>query len=350
MREITSVLLIGDENPNYLAASYGRAFAARGLTVSFWDPQREIAKVSRGGRVGRLAARFAHVEAWIRKANAGLLECLWASPPSLIVVVTTHGLRPGTLAQIRVICPDTRIYCVYPDSPHNLDSDRLACLPMFDRVATSSPGWVESFRSLGATAVNYLPFAADPTLHSPVSPADAHPEYSHDITFVGNWRPEREAFLERFIDFDLKIWGEAYWKTRTRAHSPLRSRWGGRPLLGGDFALACAQSKIMLNVMDSVTWPGPNMRCFELPACGAFALCQRTPAISDLFQNRVNIAFFDSVEEAVERAEFYLVHHDERRSIAARAYADVVKCGHTYADRVEEILGWLQIDSSERAT
>jgi Glycosyl transferases group 1/DUF based on E. rectale Gene description (DUF3880) len=331
-------MLIGDENPNWLAGSYGRAFRAAEIEVSFWDPDRAMQSVARGGKVGRGAARFLHVEAWVRKANSDFLREAKARQSNLILVIATHGLRAGSLAQIRVLCPNTIIYCIYPDSPHNLDNERIACLPFFDRLFASSPVWVDSFRRLGATRSQFLPFAADPILHAPVHSGTKDSEFTQDVAFVGNWRPEREKFLESFLDFDLKIWGGNYWGTRTRPHSPLRGRWTGRTAVAGEFAKVCAQTKVLLNVMDSITWPGPNMRAFEQPACRAFSLVERTQPILEIFEEGRTIECFSTVDEAREKLLYYLNHPDDRRSIADAAYRYVIDQGHTYSDRVKELL------------
>jgi spore maturation protein CgeB len=337
-------MLVGDENPNWLAASYSRALRSGGIDVSFWDPVRALESVARGGKIGRTASRFLHVEAWVRKANSDLLREAKVRQPSLILVTATHGLRAGSLAQVRVLCPNTIIYCVYPDSPHNLDNERIACLPFFDRLFASSPAWVDSFRRLGATRSQFLPFAADPTLHAPIHSGTLDLEFTQNVAFVGNWRPEREKFLESFLEFDLKIWGENYWRTRTRPGSPLRSRWAGRTAVGAEFAEVCARTRVMLNVMDSITWPGPNMRTFEQPACRAFSLVERTQPILEIFEEGRTIECFSTVDEAREKLRYYLNHPNNRQSIADAAYHYVINGGHTYSDRVQTLLACVAED------
>lgn len=297
-----------------------------------------------GHRLGRLFSTFIHVEPWIRKANLELLKLADTLRPDLILVIGTGGVRGGTLAQIKVRVPDSRIYCIYPDSPHNLDADRIHCLPVFDRVMPSSPAWVTAFQLFGAARVHYLPFAADPDLHSPIALGNSANSLAHDVVFIGNWRYEREVFLEQLADFDLCLWGENYWKHRTRPGSPLRARWGGRPLTGAESAQACAESKILLNFMDPATWPGPNMRSFEQPACRAFMLTNRTPALAELFKEGETIEYFNSVEEARDKINFYLAHEDARQRIAEASYRFVIEGGHTYVDRARQLIKWAEED------
>jgi spore maturation protein CgeB len=337
------ILIVGFNNDEALESSYARAFQKLGWSVHFWTPIQALHRVSRGQRLGRLFGTFVHVEPWWRKANLELLQLADRLQPNILLVVGTEGVRAGTLAQIKVRIPQCLIYCVYPDSPHNLDDDRINCLPFFERVTTSSPAWVDAFSKLGATNVQYLPFAADTDVHFPVNGSSPRPP-AHDLTFIGTWRTEREDILEQLCDFDLCVWGSNYWKTRTRTGSPLRARWGGRSIKAEEFPGVAASSRIMLNVVDAATWPGPNMRTFEQAACGAFSLTTRSPAVLEIFTEGENIECFDSVEEARDKIRFYLSHEDDRLRIANAAREFVVNHGHTYMDRANQIIEWAKAD------
>jgi spore maturation protein CgeB len=335
------VLIIGTTSIGSLENSYARGFQSLDWDVHFWHPLDALHKVVRGGRLGRLFSTFVNVEPWLRKANLELLNIAEKLRPQLILVIWSEGVRAGTLAQLKVLLPSTQVYCVFPDYPHNLVTDRILALPFFDRVAPVSPSWEEAFKLLGARQVQYLPLAADTEMHKPArNDGNTFANAAHDVVFVGNWRPAREAFLEQLTEFDLFIWGTDYWKRRVRADSPLKSRWGGRPLFGNEFAQVCGESRILLNIID-VGWPGPNMRAFEQPACCAFSLVTRTPAVLEIFTEGVNIECFDSAEEARDKIRYYLAHEDERRKIAEASYKLVVEGGHTYLNRAQQLIDWV---------
>ncbi len=322
--------------------SYRRAFEAIGSEVLAFDIHAAINRHCRLGRVGRTLNRFLPVEAWTRKANLELLQAADNFAPELLVVIGTSGVLPGILAQIKVRLPACTLACVYPDGPYNLTNERIACLPFFDFVTTSSPAWQEAFRKLGAPRVEFLPFGVDETLRARATNFVPDAALAHDVTFIGNWRPEREALLERLCDFDVRVWGGDGWQKRIRPDSPLAGKWGGRALQGPEFALACAQSRIMLNIMDAATWPGPNMRVFEQAACGAFSLTTRSEAVTDLFPEGQTIECFGSVEEAREKIRFYLANEDARQAIANASYEFVLRGGHTYADRARQLQAWVR--------
>jgi spore maturation protein CgeB len=335
-----SVLIVGRDAAWSLENSYARAFKALGWTTHFWDPQKSLHAVSRGYRLGRLFSTFVNIEPWLRKANMELLSSVDRLRPNLLLVIATEGVRAGTLGQLRAQHSDALIYCLFPDTPHNLVPDRILSLPFFDRVITVSPSWKDAFARAGAKRVDYLPLAADPELHHPSMSGQSQSVSAHDLAFIGIWRPEREAFLEQLTDFDLCIWGSHYWKRNAKPGSRLPLHWGGRPLFGSEFAEACIKNRILLNMIDGVGWPGPNMRAFEQPACRAFSMVTRTPALLEIFKEGETIECFDSVDEARDKIRYYLDHEKERRRIADAGYEHVVNGGHTYVDRTRQLIEW----------
>ena len=339
------VLIVGSNAVEALESSYARAFRRLGWKIHFWEPMAALHTVARGSRFGQLFSTFVNVEPWLRKANIELLSLIDNLRPDLTIVIDTRVVRGGTLAQIKVRVPGVLIFCVYPDSPHNLSAERINCLPFFDLVTTSSPAWTDAFERLGARRVRYLPFAADTDMHRPLgNKAAGESGYADDVAFIGTWRPEREAFLEQFADFKLRLWGTNYWQRRTRAGSPLRACWSGRAIVGEEFAKVCAETKILFNVLDAQTWPGPNMRSFEQPACGAFSLVTRSPALLEIFTEGENVECFATVEEAREKIRYYLAHETERARIAEASHKFVVEAGHTYLDRARQLIAWMDED------
>lgn len=67
-------------------------------------------------------------------------------------------------------------------------------------------------------------------------------------------------------------------------------------------------------------------------------LAQRTQEQLRFFQEGVEAAYFDDVEELREKIEYYLAHEDEREAIAKAGYEKVTKEGHSYVDRMRRVL------------
>lgn len=66
-----------------------------------------------------------------------------------------------------------------------------------------------------------------------------------------------------------------------------------------------------------------NVRMYEVPAHGALLLCDKAGlnAHAQIFEPDKEAVFYDSIEDAVEKIEYYLQHEDERQRIARAGFA-----------------------------
>jgi spore maturation protein CgeB len=91
------------------------------------------------------------------------------------------------------------------------------------------------------------------------------------------------------------------------------------------------------------------MRTFEVLACGAFMLAERTAEHQEFFREGEEVGYFSSAEELVEKVRYYLNHDSERQRMAEAAYHKVTSANHTYAHRLQQILELAAPLVSERA-
>jgi hypothetical protein len=68
-----------------------------------------------------------------------------------------------------------------------------------------------------------------------------------------------------------------------------------------------------------------NMRMYEVPAHGMLLLCDKAGlnAHEQIFEPDKEAVFYDSIEDAIERIEYYLQHDEERERIARAGFARV---------------------------
>src|SRR2546429_166008 len=61
-----------------------------------------------------------------------------------------------------------------------------------------------------------------------------------------------------------------------------------------------------------------NVRMYEVPAHGAMQLCDKAArdAHEQIFAPGTEAVYYDSLEDAIEKAEYYLSHDNERLAIA----------------------------------
>lgn len=327
-----------------LAASYMRAFKSMGFNVEVFNLEAERAKVAPLGRFGyRLMAHLEFI-ALNAKANRKLVRVVSEIHPVLVVVFCTSFVRAASILQIKVNLPATKVINIFPDPLHNLQDYGLAALSIYDLFCTHTSAAVPYLRQMGCQNPFYLPLAADPFLHYPVSLTKAEQvEFGSDLVFVGNWRPEHEKLFATLNAFDLAIWGPNDWGRHAGRGNWVRSRWRGRILDGIEYAKAYQAAKIALDPIDPLNVPSHNMRLFEVAACNVFSLVTRTEEVQALFQEGETVVCFDDRDDLLDKVRYYLAHPNERQRIAQQAYEYVVHGGHTYVDRARTLVRELKI-------
>lgn len=202
---------------------------------------------------------------------------------------------------------------VYITSDTHLGYDyRLSRARGFDWVFCNQLDATESFIRDGIPKERcmWLPHAAEPL---------AYPKRAiinkYDVCFVGNvgsWN--RVDFLDRmFKEFPNFFYGKRLFE---------------------EAAEIFCQSKIVLNISikDDI-----NMRIFETLSTGSFLLTNNLPTLPYLFKEGVHFAGYDTLDEAVEKARYYIAHDKEREAIAAAGHAEFM-AKHTYEHRLKTVL------------
>ena len=80
-----------------------------------------------------------------------------------------------------------------------------------------------------------------------------------------------------------------------------------------------------------------QMRTFEGTATGSFLLTEWVPHLDELFEDGKHLVTYKTLDEAVEKAKYYLEHESERETIA-KAGMEHTLANHTYEVRAKKIL------------
>jgi len=329
------VLILGEEAPGGLMASYARAFGELGAetrTFCLARAYRSTLPLIRTRVIRRVAEPLL-----LGAFNNSVVRSLRGFEADLVLVIKGHRLSAVSVDRIRE-SSGGMVVNFYPDDPFSHErSNRLAygpnVLATYDACFTFARHLIPAYERAGARAVHYLPFARDPALHAPVTESTAP---AFDIVFVGNLDENRVMYLEALAQtYRVGVFGERTTAAVPRGSALARATFSAAAY-GADLARALAAGAISLNVMRRQNAHSHNMRSFESPACGAFTLSQRTPELADLFVEGEEIASFDTVEELRQTADRYLTDVRARRAVAAAGFARVRD--DTYARRASEIL------------
>lgn len=314
-----------------MGLSVKRGFEALGRRVTYlpyldWLPSLGGASFRGAGLLTRGLASVTRPAIEVR-----LVSALARARPDLIVFVKCDDLHATTYTAIRR-ATGAPLVAFHPDDPWNQASlirrgpahaRADIQIRQVDAMFLWSRSLVQRAAAEGAQRAFYLPFACDPELH-PVA-AELSDEdlatFGADVSFIGNWDEEREAWLGPVADagIDLAIWGTEYWRDRCR-HAGLKEAWRGRTLYGPDQAKVARASAILINVLRKQNKGACNMRTFEIPCTGGFMLHERSAEAAALFPPGVACGDFGSPDELVAAIRRWLGDEDARVRIAAEGH------------------------------
>jgi len=187
---------------------------------------------------------------------------------------------------------------------------RLECAKKSDIVFTAQKPSVEQFARDGVNAM-WLPCGVEPQAYPKFELASQH----YDVAFIGHVNcEERVDFLDRmFREYPNFFFGQRLFEQAARVY---------------------ADSKICLNIALN---NDVNMRNFEVLGAGGFLLTKRISALEELMEDGVHCVMYDTIDEAVAKARYYLDNEEERKAIAEAGYKHVI-ANHTIDARLDVIL------------
>ncbi len=96
-------------------------------------------------------------------------------------------------------------------------------------------------------------------------------------------------------------------------------------------------SKVNLCPVLKANKSGIPLRALDVMGCGGFLLSSFQPELYEYFEDGRECVMYSSMEDAVEKAGFYLAHDELRRDIVGAAL-EKIKRDFSYEDRVERLL------------
>ena len=191
--------------------------------------------------------------------------------------------------------------------------------------------------ALGGPRVSYLPFGYAPGVHFAERPVDEaeRDQYDADVMFAGGADADRVSLVSALIrgGLDVALYG-GYWD-----NDPSTRRHARGFVNAAGLRKATAAAKVCLCLVRRANRDGHSMRSFEVPAMGGCVLAEDTPDHRGIFgdENRAAV-FFGGPDEATDKARSLVKDIDRCQRLAAASHRLVTAGGHTYADRLAEIV------------
>jgi hypothetical protein len=237
----------------------------------------------------------------------------------------------------------------YPDVSFQVHGKYIPkALPLYDHVfTTKSWGIADMHNQLGLKSVSYLEHGFDPDVHRPLPLSDEDKQaYGCDVVFIGTWSPRKEELIgflrKKMPQVVVKIWGSQWDKSRTPGLCPCVM---GTEVIGDDYVRALLGGSIALGLLSEKRKGASSgdlttSRTFNIPACGAFMLHERTQEVLRYFIEGEEAAFFASPDELVRQVTHYLSHPPERENVARAGRERSLVAGYSLDCRMQKVVDY----------
>lgn len=210
----------------------------------------------------------------------------------------------------------------------------------------------EALRYAGAKQVSYLPMAAEPSIHRPLTlTSEEYTTLGADVSFVGAGYANRRELLPRLVtkEWTFKLWGNEW--DGVAALTGVLQRAGAR--IDTDTCVKVFNgTKVNINLH---SWTGEgldpegdfvNPRTFELAACGAFQIVDERSLLPEVF-TREQIVTAGRPDDFVPHVRHWLRDKAGRKQIADAARQRVL-AEHTYIHRMRQLLAQIGVSHPDR--
>lgn len=291
-----------------------------------------------------MQSRFAEV------LSLGTITHLAEDPPDLVLALAQAPLTLAVLQHLRKKKFLTAMWFV----------ENYRHLTYWQQLAAGYDYWfviqqtecIEALKRAGAPHVHYLPMAADPNVHRPMTlTAAEQQEFGADVSFVGAGYANRRQLLPQWLsqEWTFKLWGNEWDGAPSLQH--VLQRNGAR--IDTDTCMKVFNATAVNMNLHSCTGMGldaqpdfVNPRTFELAACGAFQLLDERTLLPDLFTTDEIVAF-RRTEDVPQLLRTWLADTEGRRNHAEASRRRVLQ-DHTYLHRVQALLTTVGLSQPDR--
>ncbi len=321
-----SVILIGEKASGGLRTSLESAFHSIDWDVETIDygPWSPKYVASAAFRIPKLGILFE-----LQFKNK-IDELVGKEKKDLVIFLTSSFITFQTVEYLRKKF-SSPIICWNADSPFddaisNRGAGQPRVIPAYDYYVTWSEDVAELIMPRNPNVL-VIPFAWDPNLHFPVQGTG---QAAGRVVFVGSGNRERVELIERIKRFEPLIFGNQWPEIKGVEVKPA--------IYGETMAGIVGEAKWNLNILRRQNENSHNMRTFEVPGCGGNQVTKLTKDHVRFLGKDTRTKFYGSLSELCD----LLDTNPDKLSPRDRNVLD----GHTYSDRVRELLKLVNISDS----
>ncbi len=301
-------------------------------------------------------------ETFLIIANCEILQKKWAEENN--ITYTENWLTEIAFAQIKKFKPDifyleyvyeffgdflkeVKPFCKYVVSWISSPLNDKVQLNGVDLIFSSTPDFINSFKAKGFKA-EYMHPAFDVRILSKLK----NDKKDIPFSFVGGWSDvhvNRKKALEELVKHTpIKLWGYSYKKNHSKRtldyykdlvvkeNKAILDRYYGEAW-GLNMYDIIQRSVFTFNIHESLLkgYVG-NMRMFEATGVGTMILNDEGINLSELFVVGKEIEMYKNINEAIEKANYYINNPEKAIEIGKNAQARTVK-EYNYDEYVKKL-------------
>lgn len=304
-----------------------------------------------GSRIERsVTARF-HLGRAIDRLNVAAKDRAKKGGYDAVLIDKGVWLWPETLVRLKRAARTGIAIHYTPDAQflENRSRHFFQGLPNYDLAVTTKDFELAHYRSAGAKDVMLI-LQGHGRRMFPVPEDEIPARLRSEIAFVGHCQPAYVRLLAHIArSLPLAIWGPN-WNRKAQDTRFPPGTVRGPGLFGPEYAQALSGAKIAIGLLSKRIPETSTTRSFEIPACGTMLLAERTEAHQALFAEDEEAVYFDTIEELLEKAAFYLANDTARQRIAAAGHNRAQTSGYSAESQFGRIVAWLaerEMGSSE---
>jgi len=174
-----------------------------------------------------------------------------------------------------------------------------------------------------------------PDMHQPLCEGDVKSQkYLIAHSFLGSELAQVERIrllnaLAKYYSVDIYTFSNTDELSNVKVHDGVKTLT--------EMPLVFANSCINMNITMRPIATGLSLRLYDVCGCGGFLLTNWQEELPELYEPGVEVEYFTSEEELLEKAGYYLDNDDARNKIANAGYLRTVN-EHTYDRRIAEMI------------
>ena len=187
--------------------------------------------------------------------------------------------------------------------------------------------------------LHYMPFATNPEIYQPTE----NTVYKYDVSFVATFAPHRAKIIMQLAERGIKIdlFGNDPWKALSHPNITFHGFADNRT----ECPEIYRSSKINLNISSLQLVQSLPIRIFDVGACKSFIITDHKKDAESLF-NEDQLLIYKSIDDLVNKINYYLKHEEEREEIANNFYQKI-STSFTYEKQVKKVLELTEFGSGQ---